>query len=337
MERGGRENMRVFDLHCDTLDRLCLNDCAAYPDFAQQNAKEGIPKERLASLRDNDAHVSLDRMQAQAWCQCFAIFIPDTLPPDEAWKLFKHVNAYFAEQMLAHGDLVWQVRRAHGIDEALAAGRRAALLTVEGASFLNDSFKHIDELTQAGVQMLTLTWNAQNALASGSEAQGGLSFFGRAVVYDLEERRIIIDASHLNDESLTDLLRCARRPFVASHSNARSICGHPRNLSDYQFKAIAERGGIVGLNLYTGFLIDEKREPTPADVLRHIEHWLKLGGQDAIALGSDYDGADVPLWLKGCEKLENLYEHVTAHFGSDLADKLFFTNAYTFFKNALQP
>ncbi|MCL1847345.1 MAG: dipeptidase [Coriobacteriia bacterium] len=327
--------MRVFDLHCDTLDRLCLNDYAAYPDFAQQNAKEGIPKERLASLRDNDAHVSLERMEAQAWCQCFAIFIPDALPPKEGWKLFKHVNAYFTEQMLAHGDLVWQVRSACGIDGALAAGKCAALLTVEGASFLVDSLKRIDELAQAGVQMLTLTWNAQNALASGSEAQGGISAFGKAAISALEERHIIIDASHLNSESLTDLLRCAQRPFVASHSNARSICTHQRNLSDYQFQAITERGGIVGLNLYTGFLIDEKREPTPADVLRHIEHWLKLGGQDAIALGSDYDGADVPLWLKGCEKLGSLYEHVSAHFGSDLADRFFFTNAYTFFKDAL--
>ena len=328
--------MRVFDLHCDTLDRLSLDGYPDYSVFTEQNAKEGIPHERLVSLRDNDAHIALDRMSAQAWCQCFAIFVPDSLPSEGAWRLYKQVHAYFSEQMQAHADVVEQVSssRSHGIDEVLATGKCAALLTVEGASFLEDSCERIDELAQAGVRMVTLTWNAQNALAGGSNTHAGISALGRAAISAFEQHHITIDASHISDESFQDLLTCAKRPFVASHSNARSVCAHPRNLTDFQFQAIAERGGLVGLNFCNGFLVEGTREPRPSDLLRHIEHWLELGGQDVIALGSDYDGTDVPSWLNGCEQLQNLYEPAAARFGNGIADKLFFENAYAFFQNS---
>ena len=327
------DGMRVFDLHCDTLDRLCLHDYPAYPGFARQNASEGIPLDRLQSLKDNDGHISLDRMGDHPWCQCFAIFVPDKLMPDDSWELFTHVNNFFTRQMQEHSSLVEQVRDGRNIQTVLASGKKVALLTVEGAPFFwgPETLWRVDELAQAGVMMVTLTWNGPNAIASGIETQSGIKPFGRDVIAALEGKHIIIDASHLNDQSFTDLLTCAQRPFAASHSNARSVCGHPRNLQDWQFKEIAQRGGIVGLNFYNDFLIDDKRDATPDEVLLHIEHWLELDGQDALALGSDYDGSDVPTWLHGCEKMEVLYALVGDRFGGEIANKLFFENAQRFF------
>lgn len=323
--------MPVFDLHCDTLDRLALRSSSMYPDFAQQNAQEGIPVNRLASLYDNDAHISLARMSSYAWCQCFAVFVPDVLPAEDAWRLYEQVVSFFKKQCEVYPYEITAVRDPAEIPSALAAGKCAALLTVEGASFFTDSLAPLDRLELDGVRMVTLTWNGQNALASGNQTHAGFSVFGKEVVKGLENRRIVVDVSHLNDEGFAELLSFSRRPFAASHSNARGVCDHPRNLTDDQFRAIADRGGIVGLNFCNDFLTTEKRDPTSEDIIRHLEHWLELGGESVIALGSDYDGCDVPSWLKPADHVHVLYGEVLRAFGDTVAKRLFFDNAFDFF------
>jgi len=325
------EKLRIFDLHCDTLDRLALRDSSVYPGFAKQNTSEGISPARMSSLFNNDAHVSLARMSNYAWCQCFAVFVPDVLFGEEAWRLYEQVTGFFSEQCEAHAQEVVAIRDFVEMSPALTAGKCAAILTVEGLSFLTDSLAPLDRLERDGVRMVTLTWNAQNAVASGKQTHAGFSVFGRKVVRELEARRIIVDVSHLNDEGFAELLDFSQRPFVASHSNSCAVCDHPRNLTDDQFRAISSQGGLVGLNFCNNFLISEKRDPTPEDVLRHIEHWLALGGEHAIALGSDYDGCDVPSWLRPADRLLVLYEETMREFGEDIAKRLFFDNAFDFF------
>ncbi|MCL2881888.1 MAG: membrane dipeptidase [Coriobacteriia bacterium] len=319
------KRIRVFDLHCDTLDRLALGGEFAEPG---QDPRIDVPP---ASLRTNSAHISLDRMQGFDWCQCFAVFIPDELSGVKAWGFYQQVQSYFTSQLRAHADRLMQVHRAADIEAALTSGRCAALLTIEGGSFLQDSLEPISQIARDGVKMLTLTWNAPNAIASGSTSVGGLTPFGKQVVRALEEQRIIVDVSHLNDESFFDVAHVATRPFAASHSNARAICDHPRNLTNEQFHLIAERGGVVGLNYFNEFLTTEKRESTPDDLLRHLDHWLALGGEKTIALGSDYDGADIAAWLTPCDKVAALHALVTQEFGPQVADDLFFNNAQRFF------
>ena len=323
--------MPVFDLHCDTLDRLALRASSVYSDFAKQNEFEGILPHRMTSLLDNDAHLSLVRMSGYLWCQCFAVFVPDGLSPDVAWNLYQQVSDFFRKQQKAHPYQIAKVREINEIPTILATGKSAGLLTVENASFFSDSLAPLERLERDGVRMVTLTWNGQNAIASGNETHAGFSSFGKEVVRGLENRRIVVDVSHLNDEGFSELLTFARKPFAASHSNARAICDHPRNLTDDQFKAIADRGGIVGMNFCNDFLISEKRDPTPYDIIRHLEHWLELGGENALALGSDYDGCDVPSWLKPADQIHVLYSAIFQAFGDDLARKIFFDNAYDFF------
>ena len=392
------DRLRVFDLHCDTLDRLAFHGDASVPGgFAAHDAR--IPAHRMATLADNDAHVSLARTEGFAWCQCFAAFIPDEVRGDEAWALFRRVQSVLERELERCGDKLAQARTMAEVDAALAAGKTAAVLTVEGASFLEDDGQaesRLDALADAGVRMVTLTWNGPNALGSGNDTSHGLTGFGRSCVGELERRGIVVDVSHLNDAGFKDVCATARRPFAASHSNARAVCGHPRNLADWQLRELADCGGIAGLNFCTQFLTDRLADPTSSrscqsarlrgcpfaashsnaravcghprnladwqlreladcggiaglnfctqfltdrladptrdDVLRHVDHVLETAGEDVLALGSDYDGCDVPSWLEPCDRIGALHELLACEFGRDIADKVFFRNARDFFE-----
>ena len=390
---------RVFDLHCDTLDRLCLGQVAAQTMWTDHDAD--IPLEYRTSLAHNACHLALDRMADYAWCQCFSIFIPDEFRGKAAWDVLCHVRQFFESQMEAHADLVEQVHDAREIEKVLAAGKSAAILTVEGAAFLEDpafrregassaesegstvqdevvsvqsvpgarakggrfassmpgesreefaarvgkqlglrdadqapydgGLRRIAQLAEVGVKMMTLTWNGSNAVGSGHDTREGLSRFGREVVREMEEHRIVVDVSHLNDRGFSDVVEIATRPLAASHSNARSVCGHRRNLTDAQARTIFEGGGLVGLNYCRDFLTERGGDPTPDDVLRQVDRLLELGGERGLALGSDYDGTDVPTWLEGCGRVGTLHALIERHFGRDLAERIFFENARDFF------
>lgn len=148
---------------------------------------------------------------------------------------------------------------------------------------------------------------------------------------ELERRRIAVDVSHLNDAGFKDVCAVADRPFAASHSNARAICGHPRNLADWQLRELADRGGVAGLNFCRDFLSQTHADPMPDDVLRHVDHVLETAGEDVLALGSDYDGCDVPGWLDPCDRVGDLHALLAREFGRTVADKAFFGNAHAFF------
>lgn len=324
---------KVFDLHCDTLDRLALSGDPAVPGgFYEHDV--GVPRDRMSRLDDSDAHISLARMARFDWCQCFAVYVPDELRGDAAWSLFERVRRFWESETDRCSAKVARVRDAVGAAAAFEQGRSAAMLTVEGCSFLEDDAQaetRLDALAEAGVRMATLTWNGPNALGSGNDTSDGLTSFGRRMIRGLEERGIVVDASHLNDAGFRDLLAVAERPFACSHSNARAVCPHPRNLEDWQLREIAERGGIVGLNFYNAFLREDGAEATTDDVLRHVDHMLNVAGEGLLALGSDYDGSDVPRWLDPCDKVADLYALLACECGPAIAERIFHGNAERFF------
>ena len=325
---------KVFDLHCDTIDQLCMRDVEPYATEIAEQAKLGI--DTSGTLATNGGALALDRMAAYAWCQCFAVWVPDIYDVEGARGFYRRARGWFFDQVREHGDMVEQVRDARRITDVLASGKTAAMLTIENGSLIGEDLGIVDELAADGVKMVTLTWNGKNSIGSGKCSHEGLTEFGKRAVRALEDARIVVDVSHLNDEGFADLLKVARRPFAASHSNARSVCNVPRNLTDDEFRAICDCGGVAGVNYYRGFIVERDcpaaGEATFDELCAHIEHFLNLGGEDALVLGSDYDGSDVPVWLDRCEKVEDFHTKLVRRFGRQVVDKLFFDNARAFFE-----
>ena len=320
---------RFFDFHCDTITR----EKGAAPDVSDFFLHPGSE----ASLVDNGFHIDLNRLPQQwDWAQVFAIFVPDEFRGQQAVDYFERCAAAFRRAMDRHSGLIRQVRTPEEARETLSGGLRAAVLAVEGGAALGGRLEMLDRLWETGVRMMTLTWNAKNEIGSGSESQEGLTPFGRQVVARMEELGMMVDVSHLNDPGFWEVAKLARRPFLATHSDSRAVRDHSRNLTDQQFKAIRDLGGVVGINFCTMFLADVemgRREVTKDQLMAHILHFLDLGGEDTVVLGSDFDGATLPAFLEGAGDLGVLRElMLDAGLGEALTDKLCFQNAMDFWK-----
>lgn len=265
----------LFDLHCDTLTK--------YMD-------------RPRSLDAAGAHFALSKLPEGTCCaQCTAVFLPDNTAPEARLQRYDRCVRSLRAQA---GETLALCRTAEEIRSAWFLGKAAAILTVENGSLLCGQLSRAEELAKDGVRMLTLTWNGPNEIGSGHVTGESLSPFGKALIPELERLGIIIDVSHLNDAGFRDLLRTARKPFAASHSNARAVCGHRRNLTDDQLREMGERRCLIGLNFYSPFLREDGLPATREDLLRHLEHMLSLVGEHGLALGSDFDGADLPPQLE---------------------------------------
>lgn len=174
--------------------------------------------------------------------------------------------------------------------KAIEENKLAVLLGLEGLSGIEDDIEKIYDLYKLGFRHAGLTWNEQNKLATGvkGDINRGLSPLGKDLVKIIEELGIILDVSHLNDKSFWDVYKITNKPFIASHSNARSLCNVPRNLTDDQIKAIGEKDGLIGINAYNEFVHLEPAKRTVDYLIKHMEHIINLIGLDKVALGFDF-------------------------------------------------
>lgn len=307
--------MRLFDLHCDTL-YLC--------------------EEQGKDLFQNDLHLDWQRgAQYNPWIQVHAIWVPPELRGRRAVEHFDRCRDYLDAQLSAHPDaarLCCDIRTA---DENPAPC--SVLLAVEGGAAVGGTLEGLRRLYDRGVRLLTLTWNGSNELADGVLVPHGvgLTRFGQETLRECERLGIVVDVSHLHEKGFWDVAVLSRKPFVATHSNAKAVCPHPRNLSDDQFCVIRDLGGLVGLNLYPMFL-NGTEDACFSDVERHLEHFLKLGGEKVVAIGTDFDGADLSPCMAGIQYMQGLHDYLSAKGYSDrLLDDIFYKNAYDFFAKAL--
>ena len=191
------------------------------------------------------------------------------------------------DSLLAQG-----FRQVHRLEDALP-GVPNILLTIEGGEVFEGGLQTVDAFAVWGVRIAGLVWNNENSFAkpavSGSDK--GLTAPGRKLVARLNEQHIAVDVSHLNIAGVRDALRLSRAPIIASHSCARALCDHPRNLTDDQLKAIFDMGGYVGVNFYPVFLSTEGKA-TLDTVIDHVEHMMALGGAKQVGMGSDFDGIE---------------------------------------------
>lgn len=308
----------LIDLHCDT-----LTDCS----------RTGCPD----TLDDPRRALSLSNLPRRVrWAQFFAAFIPDDLRGRAAADYFDCCCRSFYRQMEKFCRRVSPCRTAEDMERAWARGKTAAFLTVENGSALAGDLSRVEILSRAGVVCLTLTWNGENELGSGHDTQRGLTPFGRSAVGELERRGILVDVSHLNDRGLEELLAVAKKPFAATHSNARSVCAHRRNLPDEMIRELARRDCLMGLNYYDCFLRDGGGA-SEDDLWRHVERFLELGAGKHLALGSDFDGAEVPAFLDSPARAAGLYGFLLSRgLSRAQAEDILFRNAWTFFRKNLR-
>lgn len=287
--------MKLFDLHCDTATKLYY---------------DAMP------FTSNDLHLSIDDIvQWETLTQVFACFSHPCLSDDAAFYSF------FA--MCRH---LWDTLSRHRSDHI------TPILSVEDARLLGNSRKRLRALHRAGVRIITLLWRGETVIGGAFDTDVGLSKFGKAVLSDCIELGIIPDVSHASERAFYDILEaCAPHMLLASHSNARKIQNHPRNLTDAQFSDLLHANGLCGLSLCPEHLAE--KTATSDDLLRHIEHFLTLGGEDHIALGTDFDGIEAtPSDIRRNRDLLTLAEKMARiGYSEALINKFFWKNANDFF------
>lgn len=309
--------MRIVDLHCDTLFK---------------SVTKNLP------LDDGSHEVQLDFTPDSHKLQCYAIWLPDDYSGDRAEQtVFLAAKRLETECQRLHIQLL---KQNDSVKAAFEANLNCAFLTVENGSALNGRLENVRRFAALGVRMMTLTWNAHNAIGDGADVQDGegLTAFGKQVLREMEREKIIIDISHASEKLFYDVAGHTSLPFVASHSNSYAVTPHRRNLKDEQINLLIQRGGLIGLNFHNAFLNDNPAGASVTDILRHAEHFLSLGAEDALCFGSDFDGGILPADFQNSRVYSTLYElFLQHHYKESQIQKVFFGNALKFFENFDNP
>lgn len=305
--------MKLFDLHCDT-----AGECYS----------------KGHELKSNHMHISLEKAgYLEKYCQLFAIWLADTLTEKQSMEYFNGATENFKNQISKNSEIIELFKERNDLDSKKITG----ILTVENGKLLANDLSNLDYVYSNGVRLMTLTWNEKNCIGNGafSGDLSGLTDFGKSVVRKMNDIGMIVDVSHLNDNGFGDVAKIANAPFVASHSNCRSLCNHKRNLMDSQIKIICENRGLIGLNFSKSFISESEQKPFEK-LLGHVHRILELGGEDVVCLGADFDGTDVPEQLNGIGFMSGFYDFLSnSDLGRKLTDKIFFKNAYNYFTKQL--
>jgi len=297
--------MKYIDMHCDTLMWL------ANPNTT-------------GDLFQNSLSVDFKRMQLGEGTQFFAIFM---LP--EGSRFLEQMNNISDDDYInkLHGILFDNLEKYKDVAaftsnyEMLQANRAAnkvsAFLTIEDGRAVRGDMARLEKFYDMGVRLISLTWNHHNCFGAPNSYEPevmntGLTDFGKEAVARMNELGMLIDVSHLSDGGFWDVVKLTKKPFVASHSNCRAISPHKRNMTDDMIRALAEKGGVMGINFGPEFLNPdvERKESTAALMSAHIQHIKKIGGIDTVALGSDFDGIGGELQVSGSDKLGVLFDRL---------------------------
>lgn len=306
-----------IDIHCDTLTFCADNNF---------------------SVMDGEAMASVQRLlKGGCAAQCFAIFTH--LCGEDKFNFY--LNLF--NKNLKNSGTVLQINCMADFLRAKNEGKLGAVLTVENLAFTGGDLNKAEKLKAYGVKMASLVWNFENAFAypnlifNGNmpdfcaRERRGLKPLGKKAVEILDDSKIIVDISHLSDGGAEDILNGRKIPVVASHSNAFSVCGVSRNLTDGLIKKIALCGGAIGVNFCKDFLGEGEAFDC---VLKHIKHFIKVGGEDIIALGSDFDGIPEVKGLESAEKLPELLNYLNLNgVSAGTLEKLAYKNFYRVFSD----
>ena len=303
---------RLFDLHCDTPYRMY---------------KEKQP------LKSNDLHVALDKtMYLSRYAQIAAIWSDCDLSDEDAYHAFWRILNNFKQQIESNRQRA-AICSSYEEFAQLPESVAAFFLAVEDARILGSNVERIRELYDAGVRFLSLNWKGENVLGGGYDTNSPLTHLGRTVVELALDLGMILDVSHSSAKVISEVVAIAadaKRPIIASHSNANSIAVHPRNLTDDQFTKIKQSGGIVGISFARSHLCGKGTSIAQIEnIIDHIEYFLGLDGQHTVCLGCDLDGIETtPTEIQNIGELYRLADALSArNFSDELINAIFYQNA----------
>jgi membrane dipeptidase len=302
--------MAIFDAHCDVLYRMHHDN-------------------QLRFDQANGLHITYEYLkQAKAKVQCFALFVPDTLPQEIKFKTALDMIDLLHQEILDRHSDIHLIRTRQDID-ALGEDEVGIMLTLEGVDAIDIDLVKLRTLFRLGVRSVGMTWNNANAACDGAleSRKAGLSDFGRRIVRENNRFKVWTDVSHISEKGFWDVLEEAEFP-IASHSNVKALCNHPRNLTDEQMKALFDKGGIMGITFVPSFL-NESGKAQIADILKHIDYAASLGGANHLGFGSDFDGIETtPKELTNYGDYPVLINELLKHYSEDMVKGLLFENFY---------
>ncbi len=261
------DQFTIVDLHHDIAEDVILR--------RQRGEKDIFRRVWIPRLKEGGVKV-----------QVFPIFLDSDYLPEMALRRELAMIHYLLDEIEVNAHEMMLIRTYDDIARTLSVGKIAAILALEGAEAIDPDLTVLGILHRLGLRMGSLTWNRRTMFADGAGEDGGLTRLGASMVNAMQDMRIIVDVSHLSEQSFWSVMELARQPVIASHSNARSVYDHPRNLTDAQIKAVASTRGVVGILIHPG-VIDPER-PSIDRVIDHITHIADVGGIDHVSLGSDF-------------------------------------------------
>lgn len=315
--------MFICDCHCDTLTELYNKN---------------------ASLYENEQHFDIKRQIALGGgLQFCAIYVSTEVFRYQGGLRYTLclLDKYNQEIKKLHenGIDVLQVRTAEDAGNVLKH-KAATLLAIEEGGAIDGSLEALRCLYELGVRAMTLTWSNRNDIADGinEEATGsGLTLFGKQVVAEMNRLGMLVDVSHISTTGFWSVIETSTKPIIATHSNAKSLCSHPRNLNDEQIKALAQNGGLAGITFAGQFLEEDWRNACIESVYKHIDYMLNLiGNDDHIGFGSDFDGISHPPYnIQGVQDYKPLIEYLSKYYSDETINKITHQNVINLLQKVL--
>lgn len=302
--------MKFVDFHCDTILKC-------------------VDSEGKIKLNKNDICIDVQKLRKGDYmAQFFAMYV-DLEKYDKPMDRALDMIDCFYNEIQENNENIAFAAGIGDMDKNRSEGRISAFLTIEEGGVLEGKLQNIRNLYRLGVRLITLTWNYPNCIGypnfEWQYKDKGLTSFGKEVVAEMNRLGMLIDVSHLSDQGFYDVVKLSNKPFVASHSNARSVTNHPRNLSDDMLRMLAEKGGVTGLNLESEFLGDGGSLEA---IIRHVRHMKNTAGIDVVAIGTDFDGTEHQPVIKDSGHMGILADAFSrAGFTSDEIDRITHKNA----------
>lgn len=319
--------MAIIDMHCDTIAWML--------EVNKENA----------DLYTNEFNIDIEKMRRSDYmAQFFAAFVYlekalDMAEVDAGYEKALKIIGMLEEKVSKYPEYITKVTDYESLLAARETGKIAAIQTVEEAGIIGNDLDRINALYERGVRLMTLTWNFENTLGYPNAEDPilhmrGLKPFGIEAVERMNDLGIIVDVSHLSEGGFYDVAKCSKKPFVASHSNARAVCNHRRNLTDDMLRTLADNGGVTGINFYPLFLGEGENAGSVDTMVRHIRHIENTAGIEAVSLGTDFDGFQGSAEIRDAGEMQLLINGLekAGYTGSQI-DKIMYQNVQRVIKD----